>query len=192
MRKRLIRRAPAICALLTLLLMGTFLTPWGLRAQTTVLNYFSPAVGRDNAVHFTGSVSIGTSVVLTNAQILAIHNTPVTLVAAPGAGKYIDVIGVTVATHYVATYSNGGNLRLFWGSHSAGNGASGVITASGLLTSISADALLKVAGVPDGEIPPTTNLPLVLEEINAVAFTAGDVGNTVTVNVEYRVVTTGL
>ena len=78
-------------------------TPAGVRAQANVLNYFSQADSSgDNALHLGGSLYFGdhrsqfSTTTLTNAQVLALSTTPVTLVSAPGSGYYIDVIGATV------------------------------------------------------------------------------------------------
>jgi hypothetical protein len=198
MRTWLTRGATALIAIVALSALA-LLTPFGVRAQSTVLNYFDQAnAAGDNALHVTGTFYLGVQkaqysvTVLTNAQVLALGATPVTLVAAPASGYYVDVIGVTVGAHYVATYTGGSDLKLFWGSRTAGNAASSVITASGLLTSISADATDRVQGTPDGTRPPTTALPLVVEGVSGVNFGGGDPGNTVTVTVEYRVVKTGL
>lgn len=172
---------------------------WIARAQTGVLNYISPTDSTgDNAYHMGGSFYLGptraqtVAVTLTNAQVLALNSTPVTIVAAPGAGKFVDVIGVTVAFHYVGAYTGGTNLKLFWGSRQAGNAASSVITVSGLLVSVSADTIVRVGGTPDGTNPPTTSLALVLEMMGNSAFGGGNASNTVTITVEYRIVTTGL
>ncbi len=173
-------------------------TPAGVRAQATVLNYFSqPDSTGDNALHLTGSLYFGdhrsqfATVILTNTQLLALNNTPVTLVAAPAAGYYVDVIGASVAFHYVGAYSAGSDLKLFWGSRTAGNAASAAVTTSGFLTG-TADAITKVTGVPTGTNPPTTALALVVQAIANTAFGGGNASDTVTIVVEYRIIKSGL
>lgn len=50
-------------------------------------------------------------VTLSSAQILALHTTPIQLIAAPGAGKVIDVLGVTARTNFL-TAAYGTNTEL--------------------------------------------------------------------------------
>lgn len=142
------------------------------------------------AVDVTGIISRVTT--LTNAQILAMGTTPVTVVPAPGAGYYVDVIAVSLAFNYTAAYTSGGDMRLYWGSNLLGNAASATITASGLLTSVSADAINRVGGVPDNTDPPTTNLAVVLTTISRADFASGNASNSLRVVVNYRIVATGL
>lgn len=173
-------------------------TPAGVRAQANVLNYFSQADSSgDNALHLGGSLYFGdhrsqfSTTTLTNAQVLALDATPITLVAAPGSGYYVDVIGAAVLFDYTAAYSGGSNLQLFWGSRTAGNAASAAITASGFLDG-SADKIVKVTGVPTGTNPPTSSLALVIQAVAATAWGGGNASNAVTVVVEYRIIKTGL
>lgn len=57
------------------------------------------------------------SVTLTSAQLLDLHNTPVTLVAAPGAGKWLDVHRVSLAMKYgTAAYVGASNGLLRYGT----------------------------------------------------------------------------
>lgn len=141
-------------------------------------------------VDATGVVSLTTT--LTHAQLLAINLTPVTVVPAPGAGYYVDVISVNLAFNYTTAYTGGSDLRLFYGSRGAGNAASAAITASGLLVSVTADAINRVSGVPDNTDPPTTNLAVVIQGTTAAVFASGNAANTLRVVVNYRIVATGL
>ncbi len=76
-----------------------------------------------------------TSVVrdLTNAEVLAINATPITVVPAPGAGYYVDVLAVDGIFNYTTAYSSGSNMKLFYGSRTGGNAASASMTVSGWL-----------------------------------------------------------
>jgi hypothetical protein len=141
-------------------------------------------------VDVTGIVSRVTD--LTNADILTLGSTPVTVVPAPGAGYYVDVISVNLIFNYTAAYTSGGNMRLFYGTAATGNAASALITASGLLVSVTADAIERVSGVPDSTDPPTTNLAVVLATVTGVNFATSTAGNTLRVVVNYRIVRTGL
>ncbi len=65
---------------------------------------------------------------LTNAQIKAIHTTPVQLIAAAGSGKFIHILTTTFKLIYGGTnaFTGAGNLTLTYGSGTA-------ITATGSL-----------------------------------------------------------
>lgn len=149
-----------------------------------------PAPFQANGIDVTGLVS--RTVDLTNAQILALNTTAVTIVPAPGAGKYVDVIAVDLAFNYTAAYTAGTDMRLYFASRTSGNAASAAITASGFLTSVSADKVTHVAGIPDNTNPPTTNVAVVLQTALNTAFASGDAANTLRVVVWYRIVATGL
>lgn len=141
-------------------------------------------------VDVTGIVS--RTVDLTNADVLALHTTPFTVVPAPGAGYYVDVIAVDLAFNYTGAYTSGSNLKLFYGNRTSGPAASASITASGFLTSVSADTITHVAGIPDNTNPPTTNVAVVLMGTTSTAFASGNAADTVRVVVWYRIVKTGL
>jgi hypothetical protein len=196
MRTWLNRSCVAALALLALV----WLTPYGAKAQSSVLNYFAqagfapslPLSGpSDNPLVVSGSVYMGTAVVLTNAQVLALNSTPVTIVSAPPSGYYIDVIRWAASYSYVGAYSAGSDIKLFWGSRTTGNAASVAITASGFLTA-SASAIARAGGVPDNTNPPTSAAALVVQQVSPTAFTGGNASNTLTINVEYRIVKSGL
>jgi len=138
----------------------------------------------------TGIVSRVTDI--SNAGVLALDGTPVAVVPAPGAGYFVDVIAVQLILNYTATYTGGGDLRLYYGSRTTGNAASATITASGLLTSVTADAINRVDGVPDNTDPPTTNLAVVLQRTTTGNFGGGHAANILRVVVHYRIVRTGL
>lgn len=143
-----------------------------------------------NPQDVTGIISRAT--VLTNAQVLALNFTPITVVPAPGAGYFVDVIGVSLVFDYTAAYTGGTDLRLYWGSRTTGNAASALITVSGFIVSVTADTITRTGGVPNDELAPTSNLPVVLQQINGAAFGGGNAANSVRVVVHYRIVRTYL
>lgn len=60
---------------------------------------------------FTLTSYLETTVTLSSAQILAGYTTPVSIVAAPGSGKYIEVISATAYNNFNTTaYANGTDL----------------------------------------------------------------------------------
>ncbi len=134
---------------------------------------------------------ISASVDLTNAQVLALWSTPVTIVAAPGTAKSIDVVSVTLAYKYTGAYTSvsGNNLRLYYGSRQANNAASASITALGFLDA-TANTITRVAGVPDNTLP-TSNTAVVIQNVNGVAYGGGNASNSVRVVVNYRIVNDG-
>ncbi len=142
-----------------------------------------------NGSEVTGIVS--KVVDLTNAQVLALGTTPVTLVAAPGVGKSIDVVSVTLVFKYTGAYTNPLNVRCYWGSRTAGNACSAIVTGSGFFDA-SASISIRVSGVPDNTNPPVTNLAVVLSTMTAGNMTGGNASNTVRVVVHYRIVATNL
>ncbi len=133
-----------------------------------------------------------TSVVkdLTNAEVLALNTTPVTIIPAPGSGKFIDVIGASLEFNYTGAYSSVANLRLFYSTRLTGAAASAVITGSGFLDA-TADTIIRVGGVPDNTNPPTTNLPVVIQQVTYAAMAGGNAANSLRVVVNYRIVNTG-
>ncbi len=128
---------------------------------------------------------------LTNAQVIAANITPVTILPAPGNGKYYDVVSVSLAFNYTAVYTSVQNAKLYYTSRWAGNSASAEITGSGFFDN-SADIIIRVAGTPDNTNPPTTNTPVVYQSVSAAAMGGGSASNSVRVTVNYRIVQTGL
>lgn len=145
-----------------------------------------------NPVDVTGIVSRETT--LTNAQVIALGSEAgkITVVPAPGTGYYVDVISVNLVFNYTAAYTGGSNLRLYYGSRVTGPAASASITVSGFIVSVSADAAIRVSGVPDNEVIPVANTAIVLQGQGANNFGGGDAANSVRVVVNYRIVRTGL
>lgn len=144
-----------------------------------------------NGTPVTGIVSKVTD--LTNAQVLALNSTPITVVPAPGAGYYVDVITVDLIFNYTGAYTvgSGDDLRLYYASRTGGNAASASIETTGFLDA-TADRIISVAGVPDNTNPPTTNVVVALQGVSNTAFGGGNASNTLRVVVNYRIVTTGL
>jgi hypothetical protein len=125
--------------------------------------------------------NIATAVVLvTSAQLLALHTTPVTIVPAPGAGKAILILGRGLALSFVAGasayVSTGSDEGLYYGVTS--NLASGAAVASTLTGASSAIATQNGAASTNPAL--LNNQPIVLYGPTA-NMTAGNGTATVTV-----------
>ena len=132
-----------------------------------------------------GAASLRTrSITLTNAQVLDLRDTPITVIPATGAGSVVDVIGVVVGFDYAAAYTGGADLRMYYGNYVSGSAASGLI-ASGCFVSVSADTFCRTGGAPDGT-KLSTNTAVVLASTGA-DFGGGNAANVVRVQILYRV-----
>lgn len=120
---------------------------------------------------------------LTNAQIQSMNTTPITIVAAPGAGKYIVIIGCAVIKETTAgAYSATPNWSLRW---------SGVATELTTPKSLGLNAANKtwerigIQATDVGDTTDVTNLAVVSRLTADV--TGGDAANYVVVKVAYFV-----
>ena len=125
--------------------------------------------------------------VLTNAQILALWSTPVTIIPAQGTGTITEVVGGVLSFAETGTYSSvsGNNLKLYYTSRWAGNAATPTMTMLGFLDT-AASAGLTFEGTPSDEIA-AKNAPIVLQNVNGVAFGGGNAANTLTIRVNFIV-----
>lgn len=160
---------------------------WNFKPANPTTAYDVPFLANDSEV--TGVVS--KMVDLTNAQVLALGTTPVTLVAAPGVGHYVDVISISLVFKYTGAYTSPANVRCYYTSRYVGNGCSAVITGSGFFDA-SANTAIRVAGVPDNTNPPVTNVPVVLQQTTLAAMGGGNASNSIRVVIHYRIVATNL
>lgn len=120
----------------------------------------------------TGGASLPiTTTAIASAALLTLNGTPVTLVAAPGAGLVIVPVSVTGSLTFVtAGYTNAGTLSVGW------NGANGltVTNVNGALTA-AANQVGVTGGLSLGTIARASvaNLALTLQSSGAVAAGGG-------------------
>ena len=129
---------------------------------------------------------------LTNAQVLLLGTTGVTVAAAPGAGYFIDVIDGVGVFDYTGAYTAGAgvDLKLFYSSRTAGNAASNTIETTGWLDATE-DKIIAFSGTPDDTIP-SVNTAVVIQGISATNLGGGNASNRVHIDVTYMIRRTGL
>lgn len=122
------------------------------------------------------------TIVLTSAQVLALNSTPITLVPAPGAGKYISVDEVVATVNFNSVAYTGANAVEVRYTDGSGSKVTGDLAAA-WLNSASTAGVKSVAAA----VTPLANAAVVA----AVPSANPAAGNsTVKVSVLYRIVTT--
>ena len=131
-------------------------------------------------------------VALTNANMLALKATPITLVAAPGAGKMIEFISAQLFFDYVGAYTETADNMAIKYNNGSGTAVSETIEATGFVDA-TADVAIKVAPAASAVITKANseNLALVLHNTGDGEYGGGNASNAVRVKVAYRVHATG-
>lgn len=124
-------------------------------------------------------------VTLTNANMVALRATPISLVAAPGAGKYLQFIKAELFFDYTAAYGETTDDLGVKYTNGTGAQVSQTLDATGFLTA-TADAYATIAAA---SCPMTANAPLVLHNLGDGEYTGGNASNVVKVRTWYRVIT---
>lgn len=121
---------------------------------------------------------------LSSAQILALNATPVTLVAAPGAGKIIAVDRITLKMVTTATaYANGGALEFRYTDASGAKVTADI--AAAVVTAGAGTSYTSVAGVTTS-LTNVANAPIVIDNATAPFITGT---GTAVVTIQYQILT---
>ena len=124
---------------------------------------------------------------LTPAQVKALRATPQALVAAPGEGYALQLLGGTVIYDYTAVFTETADNLVVRYTSGSGAAASAVIETTGFLDQ-TADQIRPIMPVNDAAI--AGNAPLILHNNGDGEF--GGTGSPLRVVVEYLIVRTGL
>jgi hypothetical protein len=140
-------------------------------------------------VAFTGATTIAgqglvqvTTTALTNAQVLNLRATPITVVAAPGAGFFNEVIGGHITFDYTAAYTETDDDLVL--KYTNGSGASCSETIPGEFLEATADAAQTIVPITALAV---ANAAIVIFNTGGEEFGGGNAANVVTVTVRYRV-----
>jgi len=131
---------------------------------------------------------------VTNSQIKALRASPLTLVAAPGAGKFIEFAGATIAMNYGSNVLTESTDNLVIQYNTSGLDASASIETTGFLDQ-SADMIAVVVPSAIAGAAATSFTNRALELFNSGdGEIAGNAGNdtTLIIKVTYRIHATGL
>lgn len=141
---------------------------------TTALPVFVVSAG--------AGASTSVTVPLSSAQILALNATPVTLVAAQGAGTVINVQSIVFKMVSTATqYANGGAVEFRYTNASGAKVTADV--AAAVVTAAAGTSFTTVVGVA---VTGVANAPIVVDNATAPFITGT---GTATVTVTYQVLT---
>jgi hypothetical protein len=159
----------------------------------------SVAVSGDGTLDSSGVFAIAENLIryagmqLSAAQILALADTPVELVPAPAAGKYIEFLGATLLLDHAGTgfAEAADNLEIHY-ENEAGAAVTGVIEMTGFIDQ-TADTVLQVAPITPVARAATDIVAkaLVLTNINDNFTDAGTTTSVLRVKTAFRIHTTG-
>jgi hypothetical protein len=128
------------------------------------------------------------TVVIPAATVDTMFTTPVTLVAAPGAGNAIDVIDMVVeAVFGSSAFTGGGAIQASYGT-GVTTPATATIAAT-FLTTFSANQMAKVAGTIAASTASTAVVNQAVTLTNATAVFAAGTGASLIVKLYYRTLT---
>lgn len=131
------------------------------------------------------------SVTLTNTQLLALRATPITLIAAPGAGFVLKVVSGQAFFDYTAAYTeSAANIAV---RYENGSGVSIFVFESTGFVTATADTMVQGDSITAAITAKTgcDNKALVLHNNGAGELGGGNAANTITFRVLYRVIPVG-
>lgn len=129
---------------------------------------------------------------ITNTAMLALRATPQTLVAAPGAGKYIEFVSATLFFDYSAAYTETDDNLVIRYNDGSGATVSETIETTGFLDATADTVMPARAGTSVAAAKTACeNKALVIHNSGNGEFGGGNPGNVVRVRVAYRVLPTG-
>jgi hypothetical protein len=127
-----------------------------------------------------------TVVTLTNAQVKTLYSAPVSVIAAPGAGKFIQIVDVQGKLNYATAgfdaVGTGDDLVLKYTNASGGTAAT--LETTGWLDA-TADAYQ--LGIAASTVKPVANAAVVAHILAGEIFTSAG-GGSVTLKIKYRVI----
>lgn len=129
---------------------------------------------------------------ITNAEMLALRATPKTLVAAPGAGKFLEFVSAQLLFDRTAVYTESADNMAVRYTNGSGVIVSQAIESTGFVDA-SADTITNALPKIDTIVAGTgaANQALVLHNTGDGEFGGGNAANVIRVKVAYRVWSTG-
>jgi len=141
----------------------------------------------------TDIIQKATAVILTSAQVKAVRATPITIIAAPGAGKIIEILSGSAQTIYAGNNAFTGAQNLALKPKDGTTNGIATLTGAGWVDQTASEQ--QEFAFPSGIINSkanTDNQPIVLHNTGAAEITGNAAGdNTVRVDVIYRILTPG-
>jgi len=153
--------------------------PWTSKAVTIDGDFAQTGQTTQNGV-----IKKSVQVPLTAAQIIAMGTTPVSLIAAPGAGLAIIVDNITFKMTRTATAFTGGGAVEFRYTDASGAKVSADVAAAVVTTGGAGVEFSNVRGI-EAAITPVANAAIVIRNPTA-AFAAGT--GTAVVSIDYHIV----
>jgi len=132
------------------------------------------------------------TVSITNAQMLALRATPITLVSAPGAGKVTEFISAVILFDRTAVYTEADDNMAVRFDSTTGLIVSEAIEATGFVDAAADAVTVAIPKVdPLGVKTLCENKALVLHNTGGDEYGGGNAANVVRVRTQYRVHPTG-
>jgi len=173
-----------------------------LLGTTAVIDFTNFDVSAAGAITATGGLSSGSAadsfiytdtIELSNANIKALRATPITLVAAPGADKFVEVISVVLILDYGTNVLTETTDNLVVEYNTSGVDITGAIEATGFIDAAADTIKIAYPIITDVSAANTINLAVQLFNTGDGEY-AGNAANdtTMTAKVNYRIHAAGL